>query len=464
MDIRKVLDPQSFAVVGANDKPGSFGRASAENALVSAPAARTYFVNNKRTELFGKKCYSSISDLPEVVDCVVVCTPASSVLEIVREAGSLGVGGAIIFASGFGETDYGAGLEASLQNLAAIYDMAIIGPNCLGIVNNISHKALWTMGTVSYFGSRPTGIAVAGHSGFMVGNFLARLDLPISYGASIGNANCVTIEEILHYYVSDDNVRVVGAYLEGIKKPEIFEDMLYMAQSKNKPVVILKTGRSRNGSIAARYHTGNITGDCDAFDALMARYNGIVVHDVVEYASTVKALQILLDKHNFPENSFVIGADGTGGNTVTCADLAHAAGLRFAEFDDNLCSSLKGLLPDFATPKNPLDYTTACKPESVIQCYKHMSASRVASLFYTGLNVGVKSPKCDRNVNLLLKAVSHFAADQILFVVPPLNSSVAEEYQRAFDEAGIVILPAGYAGFAVIGNVSRYISAVNAQT
>ena len=148
MDIKRLLKPKAIAIVGANEKNGSFGNYSALNALQNSDDVHVYFVNAKKDFVLGRKAYKSLSDLPEVPDSIMLVTPKASIPGLMEEAGQLGVGGVIIVAAGYSEegTEEGRADEEVIVDIAKKYDMAVMGPNCTGYVNNVDKVKMWGMG------------------------------------------------------------------------------------------------------------------------------------------------------------------------------------------------------------------------------------------------------------------------------------------------------------------------------
>lgn len=167
------MKPRSIAVVGVTDKPG-FGRGAANGALISRIADRAYFVHPKREELFGKKCWPNITSLPETVDCVVLCTSCKTIPGLLTEAGEKGIGVAVIYASGFSEegTEEGCALEEEVKRIAAKYDMCVLGPNCMGFINNIEKVNMWGGHTHWDLDDDAHGIAIIAQSGFVSAEIL----------------------------------------------------------------------------------------------------------------------------------------------------------------------------------------------------------------------------------------------------------------------------------------------------
>ena len=269
MNLKKLFCPESIAVVGASDRPGSFGCHTAINAMKSN-VARVYLVNPKKKELNGCRTYASLGDLPETVDCAVVCTPKEAVLPILLQAAEMGTKAAIVFASGFSEehSEEGTELEEEMKRLSQKYGMAILGPNCAGLLNNVKKINMWGMACTLDMQTRPTGIGVLAQSGFIASNIMARPGLNISYVVSSGNGNIVTLEEYMDYMVHDDAVQVIALYLEGVRDAVKFTSSLAEAARLRKPVVVLKAGKSAVGAKAAASHTGNLAGSKEAYGAV----------------------------------------------------------------------------------------------------------------------------------------------------------------------------------------------------
>lgn len=260
-----LLKPRSIAIIGVTDKPGTYGCRAASNIIHSSIGDHVYYVNPKRDSLMGRPCYHSIAEVPEVVDCVILCVPRGAVCDCLEQAGSIGVKAAVVYASGFNEeqTEEGRELERQLIDVARKYDMQVAGPNTAGLCNKIDNISL-IVGDANFREVPLTsGIAIAGQSGFIAGNLNQRLGDCLSYAVGSGNGSVTCLEDYLCYFAEDEHVNSVGIYLDGIKDGAKFEHFLKTAAIKRKPVVVLKSGKSKKGASAAASHTGNMAGSAE---------------------------------------------------------------------------------------------------------------------------------------------------------------------------------------------------------
>ncbi len=177
----------------------------------------------KRDELFGKKCYHSLSDIPVDIDLAVLCTPQKTIEPLLREAASKGAGGAVVYASGYSEvgTPEGVAAEKSLKTLCAELDISLMGPNCAGFINYIDRVVGFAF--ISDERDRTGSVGFVSQSGQLCLSFMDNPSMRFSYSISSGNSSVVTMEDYLDYLIEDDNTKVVGLYLEGITQPEKFE-------------------------------------------------------------------------------------------------------------------------------------------------------------------------------------------------------------------------------------------------
>ena len=191
MNLERLLKPKAVAIVGANERMGTFGNYCAVNALQNTGHAQVYFVNQKSSMVLGKKTYASLADLPEVPDCVMLAIPRDAIPPVLEQAGALGVGAAIVVAAGYSEegSAEGRAAEEALQRIAKKYDMAVMGPNCTGFLNNIDKIKLWGMGGTEFdMATRKTGIAFFAQSGTMGIHAISCPYVDTSYVFSMGNS------------------------------------------------------------------------------------------------------------------------------------------------------------------------------------------------------------------------------------------------------------------------------------
>ncbi len=350
MNLNKLLSPRSVAVIGASEKPG-FGLSTCKNLLRSSRQEHIYFIHPKRESVLGKKCYRSISELPEQVDMCIVLLNKSLVIPTLEEAAANGWKAAIVYASGYGETGDKAA-EQELRETAKRLDMAVMGVNCAGYISN--NDDLFPFGMIVNRDARPGNIAIISQSGKICLNMMQVDYMNFSYLISAGNCSCILIEDYIDYLIDDPGTKVIGLYLEGVKNPEKFTDVLRRAALKRKPIVILKVGRSAAGSRVASSHTGSLSGSDKAFDALCKKFGIVRVDDIEELVQMCHMLSVLPELPKIPTISAMCLS---GGETGVCADVGTAEGLEYPEFSEETMQALTELLPDYASPANPLDMT-----------------------------------------------------------------------------------------------------------
>lgn len=460
MDIRKVFEPASIAIIGVSDKKGSYGGNAAKHASKNSNADRVYYVHPKRTDFMGKPCYPSISALPEVVDCILICTPRNTVAALLREAGECGVGGAVVYASGFSEehTPEGNAYENELVEIAKQYDMAIIGPNCLGTINNVSKQMLWGLHTTFGFDfSEHTGLGIVAQSGYIAGNIMGAPGLAVSYAASSGNGNALTLEEILLFYAESDHVRVLAAYLEGVKKPDVFEKALRVAAQRRKPVVILKSGRSQKGAAAAASHTGNLAGSAKCYDAIFEKYGVVMTEDLIEFVATAQMFCTL--KGNLPRAQGVASVNLSGGENAICADVCEAYGLEHPDYSPETEAAVKAVIPGFAAARNPLDATTELfyNLEGNLQILRAIQKQKDYGAVTMGMNLDLhRSPVHETLIAALCKAATEIPDMIPIFLTPSHEASRNVEYREMLQKAGVVVTPGGEKAYKLVKSLMNF--------
>ena len=457
MNLEKLIKPKSIAVVGVTEKPG-FGRGAANGALVSKIADHAYYVHPKRDELFGKKCYKSISELPEVVDCIVLCTACHTVPALLEEAGAFGVKAAVVFASGFSEegTEEGKELEAQVAEIAKKYDMAILGPNCMGMLNNVDKVNMWGGHTHWDLEDDAHGIAIIAQSGFVSAEILNTDFFNVSYAISSGNGNIVTLEDFLEFVVEDDSVSVVAIYLEGVRNSERFLSALKRAAEMRKPVVILKSGRSVKGAISAASHTGSMAGSNKSFMSVFEKYGVIVAETLEEFMCLAQTMSVL--NGNFPTTKEYAVISFSGGESTLSADIAEEVGVDLAEISEETKAEMTKYIPEFAKAKNPLDATTALfrDDDKTIGLLKALQADPAVGAITVGTNI--RKDK-DETVYALCGAIAKAKAQGVtkpVLAIPSLEGYRYRESRRILEDAGVPLMSSMGTSFTALKKLAAF--------
>ena len=341
----RLLKPRHIAFIG-----GRYAIIAINEARRRGFDGEMFAVNPTRNDLVGVACVASIEDLPVAPDAVYLAIPADNVVDALRSLAAIGAGGVVCFSAGFKEAG-NTQKEKDLVN--ATGDMALIGPNCYGIINYIDNSALWSF---EHGGWSPGyGAAIITQSGMFSSDItMSQRSLPLAYMVSAGNQAVLGPEDFLEFFAEDPAVRAIGLHLEGLQNIPKFESATLKALSKGKPVVVLKTGSSTIGSELTVSHTGSLSGSAELYEAFFQRMGIISVTNPSQLLETLKLLCIV----GAPKGKRVAGFTCSGGGATMLADHAEKIDLVFPVVDPKQENDLSALLPDIATVSNPLDYTT----------------------------------------------------------------------------------------------------------
>ena len=228
MSIERLLKPSSVAVVGATEKLG-IGGSVCSNLAKSDFAQHVYFINPKREEVFGKKCFRALPEIPELIDLTVICVPQSAVPDVLEEVSHVGCHAAVCFASGYSETGTAEGRrnEEQLVQLCREKEIALMGPNCAGFLNYVKAVPAFGLDISEIKGHGQIGLI--SQSGQICLTMLDMGLLEYSYVISAGNSSVMTIEDYMEFLVEDADTKVIAMYLEGITNPARFVSVLKRA-------------------------------------------------------------------------------------------------------------------------------------------------------------------------------------------------------------------------------------------
>jgi len=352
VDLSRLFRPASIAVVGATDRPGSYGAQALMNLDAIGFPGRVWGVNPRRTSVLGRPCVPSVGDLPDAVDAVIVSVPAAGVATAVEEAGARGCGGAVVFSAGFAEVAGGDGLQRDLVAAAARHDLPVCGPNCNGIVAMHAPAALWGDALTP---REPGAVALVSQSGNVAVNALAtRRGLRFHTVVASGNQAVLSAADYLAFLACDEGVGSIALYLEDDGGPGLCDGLAACAAAGVR-VAVLKVGSSTAGAQAAAAHSGALAGDQRIFRALIEEAGAAWAADVHELLELAKTLAV-------PSRGRIQGRGlaimtCSGGDSAQGADEAERLGVALPELAPATCDRLRELLPAAATPANPLDYT-----------------------------------------------------------------------------------------------------------
>lgn len=346
-NLKRLLAPRHVAFIG-----GSSAELAARQCAGAGFDGAIWGVNPGRKEIGGNPCFARVEDLPHPPDAVFVAVPREAVVETVAALARVGAGGAVCYTAGFGELGGdGEALERDL--VAAAGDLALVGPNCLGLLNYVNNVVLWPYGHGGKAVKR--GVAVISQSGLLCTNLtMSRRSVPFAHLISIGNQAVLSIEDFIDVLVDDPAVSAIGFYAEGLNDVPGFADAAIRALKKGVPIVALKAGSSELGARLTITHTGSLSGTDALFDALFRRLGVIRVTSPVALLETLKMLSIPGILHGRRIAAFTC----SGGDATMLADGGAREGLEFPQPSEAVAAALRERLPAIATVANPLDYTT----------------------------------------------------------------------------------------------------------
>ena len=348
------MNPRSIAVVGATNRPGSVGLAVFRNLLGAGFGGVLYPVNPKAKSVRSVKAYPKLMDIPDEVDLAVIIVPADIVCPILEEAGRKGVKGAIVITAGFREVGgRGVELESHLKQTAARYHIRLVGPNCLGVINNNQNVRM----NASFATKMPKAgnIAFISQSGALctaVLDYAEGRNIGFSKFVSFGNKADVNEIDLLDYLKDDGDTDVILMYLEQITNGRQFlETARQITWQTRKPMLAIKSGRSAEGARAAASHTGSLVGSDSAYDAIFYQSGILRVEGVNELFNHAAAFS----SQPIPKGNRIAIVTNAGGPGIMATDAAVRHNLKIADLSEQTKQKLKQQLPPTAAVRNPVD-------------------------------------------------------------------------------------------------------------
>ena len=345
--LRRLFSPRHIAVFGGN--------AAAEAIRQCRKlgfSGEIWPVHPRKESVEGLPCFADVASLPDAPDASFIAVPREATVEIVGELAKRGAGGAICYASGFAEVG-GVGLELQQQLVKNAGAMALVGPNCYGMLNYLDGVALWPD---QHGGERISrGVALITQSGNIGLNLtMQRRAMPLAYLITVGNKGGDSIESMVDALLSDPRVSVIGMHMEGLDDVAAFSKVALKALRQGVPLVALKAGSSALGAQTAMSHTSSLAGPDALYDALFARCGVARVKDPAGLIETCKFLHV----HGPLPGNRMISASCSGGEASLVADLAQPRGLQMPPIPDAAANRLRKVLGEKVSVANPLDYHT----------------------------------------------------------------------------------------------------------
>jgi acetyl coenzyme A synthetase (ADP forming)-like protein len=358
--MKSFFEPKAVAVVGANRERGKIGSEILHNIISGGFSGRLFVVHPRAASVDSVPAFPSVIAIPVDIDLAVICVPCASVSAVVDDCIAKGVKALVIISAGFGETGpAGRALEDEILGKVRAAGIRMIGPNCMGIINTDPAVRLnATFSPVTPIAGRVAFSTQSGALGLAILEHVQQLNLGISTFVSVGNKADVSSNDLLQYWADDPRSDVILLYLESFGNPRRFGQIARRVAGK-KPIVAVKSGRSRSGARAAASHTGALATSDAVVDALF-RQAGIIRTATVEELFDVAAL---LAHQPVPAGSRVAVLSNAGGPAILAADSCEAQGLELASLGDATITELRRLLPAAASIGNPVDMLASATPE-----------------------------------------------------------------------------------------------------
>ena len=348
--MRRIMQPDAVAVIGASAGEGKIGNSVMKNLIDGGYEGALYPIHPKADVILDRPCYASVVDVPGDIDIAVFCIPAPLVAGALAECGRKGIPGAILIPSGFAEVGEHA-LQDEIVAVARENNVRLMGPNIYGFY--YTHKNLCATFCTPYTEKGKVALSSqSGGVGMAIVGFSRSAKMGVSAIVGLGNKSDIDEDDLLTFFEQDPNTEVIAMHVEDLKDGRAFAEVAARV-SRKKPVVVLKAGRTSMGARAANSHTGALAGDDRVYDAVL-RQSGVIraatLNDMLEFA---RGLQVL--PHPRGENILIL--TGAGGSGVLLSDACADHGLSLMAMPDDLDAAFKEFIPPFGASGNPVDIT-----------------------------------------------------------------------------------------------------------
>ena len=356
--LSKLFNPKVIAIIGASSKEGTVGNSLMKNIIGSGYDGIVYPINPKRTNILGVKTYKALSEITDQVDLAVIAVGAKYVPDIVEDCGINGVSGIVLISAGFSEIpgEEGKILLAQIAETIKKYNMRMIGPNCLGFIK----PSIKLNATFANRMALPGKIAFISQSGALCTAILdwsVKQNVGFSHFVSIGSALDVSFHDLIDYFGSDPQTTSIVIYMESLTDARSFLSAA-RAFARNKPIIILKAGKSSEGAAAAMSHTGSLAGNDFVFDAAFKRAGVIRVDTIDELFHIAQSLSMQAK----PTGKRIAIVTNAGGPGVIATDTLIAKGGNLAQLSDDTIAELNENLSPNWSKSNPVDVIGDARP------------------------------------------------------------------------------------------------------
>jgi acyl-CoA synthetase (NDP forming) len=454
LDLQTLFHPRSVALIGVSTEQSKLSGRPFRFFREFGYAGNVYPVNPKYDEIGGVRCFANVSDIPSEVDLAVITLPAPAVPQTLAECGAKGVKAAAIISSGFAEVGGdGVRLQEELSRIASDYGIAVCGPNCSGFVYFPEKvTATFSVGLDGGF-PEPGPAAFVSQSGALSSYILGAAGergLGFRYWITTGNECVLSFTDYLQHVLEDPEVRFVLGYLEDARDGQAFRAAARRALVLDKPVIVMKAGRSEAGAKASISHTGSLAGTDEVYQAVFSQ-NGILR---AENLDELFDLAILAQVPRRPRGNRVQIVSISGAAGILMADVGSEVGLEFADLSEASKDELRKIMPPFASIGNPMDVTA----EAVAR----------PGLLSQAAEVVLKDPNVDTLVVFFgivpgaheklatdIAEVAHGTDKLVLMTWFPLPRT---DIWMSLARSGVPVFPEPARGIRALGKMTRYVA------
>jgi acyl-CoA synthetase (NDP forming) len=348
----QILNPRSICIMGASNQMDRMGSLALLNIRGSGYEGPIYPIHVKERVIQGITAYPDTESLPETPELIILAVPAPKVPEALNQAGRKGIHRAVILTAGYSEIgENGRALQKNIDAVVGRYGIKYIGPNCIGFVN--SRRRINT--SPMPFDGRSGGIGLASHSGSYVGQTLPYAEdmgMGIAEWISLGNEGSLDMTDTLNYFQGHPDIKVVGLYVEGIRRPNLFKQAA-LRLAREKPIIALYAGNTPEGARAAASHTAVMASSGNIMRSFFSQCGIIEAETILDLFDWLNALE----RQPLPKGPRVAILANSGGPATSMADHVGKSELSLPPFSPQLTKKLSEIIPVTGSARNPIDFT-----------------------------------------------------------------------------------------------------------
>ena len=457
-----LLRPRSVAIIGVSATPTALGSRVFTNLENAGFKGEIHLVNPKRAELFGRPCVATPDDLPMGVDCAVLAIPRMGVLDALRSCARRNVRSAIIFSAGFAENGQEGRIEQEeIGRIAREYNMAIEGPNCLGMINFVDSTPLTFTSNDAQRMTEKAGVAMVSQSGAMatvVGVSLKTHRIPVSYSVSTGNEAGNSAEDFIEHLIEDERTSALVLLIEQFRQPQKFLKLVHRAKQLGKHIVLLHPGRSSAARESAATHTGAMVNDYKVMRTKVEDA-GVVVVDTIE--ELVDVAQLLSVCPSLPQGGTAVIAE-SGAFKALALDFCESIGLALPGLGEASRSALLKALPEFIPPSNPLDLTGQAMTDG--ELYRNSMLAFLSDDHYGSLVLGlILADKAGNDLKfpIIISALRKLKPEKpVIFAALDEGAEIPRECIREYIEElrslGVPCFPTAERALRALGRLTNF--------